>query len=74
MPGKCPECHEVIVPSEDVVLAARHKAAATLTGQEPQTSVGAHALFHPECWPRADPEVWQRVDQKVRAVDVVEEI
>jgi hypothetical protein len=74
MPGKCPECHQVIVPSEDVVLAARHKAAATLMGQGTQEMVGAHALFHPECWTRAAPEVWQRVDQKVRAVDVVEEI
>jgi hypothetical protein len=74
MPGMCPECHQEIVPSEDVVLAARHRAAARLMGQEPQTSVGAHALFHPECWTRAAPEVWQRVDQKVRAVDVVEEI
>ena len=73
MPGMCPECHQEIVPSEDVVLAARHKAAATLTGQEPQTSMGAHALFHPECWTRAAPEVWQLVAQKARAEDVVEE-
>jgi hypothetical protein len=73
MPGMCPECHEVIVPSEDVVLAARHKASATLSGQETQKIVGAHALFHPECWTRAATDVWQLVDQKVRAVDLVEE-
>jgi hypothetical protein len=68
----CPECHQVIVPSEDVVLAARHKAAAALSGQE-TPKLGAHALFHPECWTRAAPEVWQLVDQKVRAMDLVEE-
>jgi len=47
--------------------------AAALTGQEPQQIVGAHALFHPECWTRAAPEVWQLVAQKARAEDVVEE-
>ena len=31
MPGMCPECHEVIVPSEVVVLAARHKPGSTET-------------------------------------------
>jgi hypothetical protein len=67
-------CRLVKVPTSRVYAGTERPPAATLMGQEPQTSVGAHALFHPECWTHAAPEVWQRVDQKVRAEDVVEEI